>query len=205
MESETFKERNVMDQYLRALSDAALKICEGNAAEAKSIITKGYPFKPIAKEKRSYSDLQQMEQFFRDGFVDRYFGTRLINPGMLRVFSELYPDAFPYQAHWKTDECHMAYWDYQPTIDHIVPIAQGGSNDPSNWATTSMKGNLAKRNFTLEQLHWHLHPAGNVAEWDGLSKDFICIVDQDTDLLKINAISRWYKATKEVLPRFIVE
>ncbi len=57
---------------------------------------------------------------------------------MLRVMSEKMPDVFPFQAHWKTDECHMAYWDYQPTVDHIKPIALGGKDKPSNWAATSM-------------------------------------------------------------------
>ena len=85
------------------------------------------------RENRKYTEIQQMEQFFKDGFVDRYFGTRLINSGLLRLMSEKLPKEFPYHPHWKTEECHIAYWYYQPTMDHIIPVFLGGENQLSNW------------------------------------------------------------------------
>ena len=122
---------------------------------------------------------------------------------MLRLISEKLPAEFPYQAHWKTDECHMVYWDYQPNMDYIVPITLGGRNDSSNWVTTSMKGNLAKKNFTLKQLNWHLCSEGKIQDWDGLSKLFVDIIANEPELLQIPRINFWYKATKQVMKKFM--
>ena len=187
------------DVKIRAIEKASEGILNGASEKAATVIREEYPFTPIKKETRSYTAQQMTGQFFRDGFIDRYFGTRLVNPGMLRVLSERLPEDFPYQAHWATDKCHLAYWDLQPTIDQIYPIALGGADEPSNWATTSMKGNLSKSNFTLEQLGWKLYPAGDIANWDGLSAIFVRCVKKDVSLLKVAGIAKWYKPTKRLL------
>lgn len=166
---------------------------------AKEIIKERYPFVPIKSNGRNYTTKQMIAQFFRDGFIDRYSGKRLINPGLLRVLSAMMPDTFPYQAHWKTDECHIAYWDYQPTVDHIYPVSLGGEDSQENWATTSMVNNSAKSNFTLEQLGWTLKDKGDIKDWDGLSKIFIELVEKDTSLLKVGRIKSYYVATKEIM------
>ena len=54
------------------------------------------------------------------------------SPGLLKVMSYYMPDVFPYQAHWKMSECHRAYWEYVPTVDHIIPISLGGADDIKN-------------------------------------------------------------------------
>ena len=113
--------------------------------------------------------------------------------------SELLPNAFPYHPHWKADQCHIAYWDYQPTIDHIFPVSLGGKDAPENWATTSMVNNSAKSNFTLDQLGWTLKDKGDLANWDGLSKKFVELVDQNPRILTIARIREYYKATKEII------
>lgn len=181
-------------EAIRRVSDFLIA---GNVRMAKEVIKKDYPFVPVKRYVRTYTIRQMAEQFYRDGFIDRYSGEKLVNPGMLRVMSEKIPVEFPYQAHWKTDECHMAYWDYQPTIDHIIPVALGGTDTPENWVSTSMANNSAKSNFTLERIGWALKPAGSIKEWDGLSERFIHIVEADTDLLRIKRIKDWYVATKE--------
>lgn len=163
---------------------------------AEKIINENYPFVPTRSKGRHYTIKQMVAQFFRDGFIDRYTGNRLLNPGILRILSEFLPNAFPYQAHGKTDECHIAYWDYQPTIDHIYPVSLGGKDTPENWATTSMRNNLAKSNSTLEQIGWTLKSPGDIHNWDGLSKTFIEIVEENPSLLKINRIKNYYIATK---------
>ncbi len=184
---------------IEALKQAAEYITSNELELAKDIIQQEYPFTKIRKDNRIYTIKQMMEQFYRDGFIDRYTGEKLVNPGMLRILSEKLSDEFPYHPHWKTDECHMAYWDFQPTVDHIYPIALGGVDKPENWASTSMVHNAVKSTFTLEQLGWTLKPAGNIQEWDGLSTQFITIVETDPNLLKIKRIKEWYSATKQVL------
>ena len=78
-----------------------------------------------------------MLQFCRDGFIDRYSGQKLVNPGMIRAFSHYFPEEFPFHKNWKMSECHIAYWEFIPTVDHIVPIALGGADNETNWASTS--------------------------------------------------------------------
>jgi hypothetical protein len=93
----------------------------------------------------------------------------------------------------------MAYWDYSPSMDHIDPISRGGKNKDSNLVTTSMKGNLAKSNYTFEQLNLSLHTEGDIREWDGLSGLFIEIVEKEPELKRIRSIKDWYNATKKVM------
>lgn len=170
----------------------------GNELSAKQQLNQ-YPFHAVEYEKRNYSNRAKMDQFIKDGFMDRYSGERLLNPGVLRAISSLLPNDLPFHTHWKMSECHVAYWELTPTIDHIVPIARGGKNDPGNWATTSMMHNAIKSNWTMEQLQWRLYPAGNIEEWDGLTKLFIRLVDNKPELKENSYISEWYRLSKDII------
>lgn len=66
-----------------------------------------------------------------------------------------------------------------------------------NWATTSMLHNSIKSNWTLEQLNWNLHKAGDYENYDGLTELFVKLVEADTELLKDAYIKRWYKLSKK--------
>ena len=173
-------------------------LLEGKIEDAKAIIRNEYPHKHIELEKRSYTLKEKMEQFLRDGFIDRYTGKKLVNPGLLKVITYYFPDDFPYDPHWKMTKTHIAYWELIPTVDHIFPIAQGGVDSPSNWATTSMKNNSIKSNYSLDEINWKLHPSGSLNEWDGLTKLFIELVDQNIELLQDSYIKSWYKISKNV-------
>ena len=181
------------------LKQAAIAIRDGKLENAKKLIQEEYPFVLKAVKKRQYSVAQKMEQFWYDGFIDRYSGERLINPGILKVLSNLLPDIFPYQPHWSMTSCHQAYWDVFPTIDHIEPIARGGDDNKGNWVTTSMRHNAIKSNWTLEQLDWKLHDRGDIKEWNGLTDLFVEIVEADESLQKDPYIKRWYDASLKVL------
>ena len=187
------------DTHIDALIQATQLLFDGDFTSAEGVLNAEYPFIPIKSEGRNYTIKQMMVQFFSDGFIDRYSGKRLVNPGILRIISELLPNAFPYHPHWKTDQCHIAYWDYQPTVDHIYPVSLGGKDAPENWATTSMVNNSAKSNFTLDQLGWTLKDKGNIQDWDGLSKVFVRLVDQNPKFLAIGRIKDYYNATKEII------
>ena len=182
----------------RILENISKLLLENKMEEAKATIQNEYPHKHIDLEKRSYTLKEKMEQFLRDGFIDRYTGKKLVNPGMLKVITYYFPEEFPYDPHWKMTRTHIAYWDLIPTIDHIFPIAQGGVDNPSNWATTSMKNNSIKSNYSLDEINWELHPSGSVREWDGLTKLFIDLVDQNKELLQDSYIKSWYKISKTV-------
>ena len=195
-------DREIKDEQSRGLMRADIieeiinSILHGNIENGRTIIESRYPFRYYEIEKRRYSKKQKMEQFKRDGFIDRYTGDRLLHPGILKIISTFYSEEFPYQAHWKMSETHIAYWECNPTIDHIIPIARGGQDNPSNWTTTSMLHNSIKSNWTLEQLNWELHSPGDLAEWDGLTSKYISIVEAYPELLDDNYKEEWYKVSK---------
>ena len=181
--------------------DVVSMILSDNMTAARSIISTEYPHKHLEIEKRSYTLEQKMNQFICDGFIDRYTGQKLINPGILKLISHFFPEEFPYHPHWKMSETHIAYWELIPTLDHIYPIAKGGHDDESNWVTTSMKNNSIKSNYTIDEIHWTLHPKGNIADWDGLTKLLIELVEKDNSLLKDAYIRSWYKVSKDTFIR----
>ena len=180
------------------ISDIATMLMKNNKTAAKSIICEEYPHEYYEIEKRTYNVTQKMNQFISDGFIDRYTGDKLVNPGMLKVISHYFPEEFPYQAHWRMVDTHNAYWDLIPTIDHVYPIAKGGEDNTDNWVTTSMKNNSIKSNYTLDEIHWKLYPKGNISDWDGLTKVFMELVDKDKELLNDSYIKNWYNVSKKV-------
>ena len=77
-------------------------------------------------------------------------------PDREALLSDLYPSLFPFQKNWKMSETHPAYWELMPTLDHVVPVARGGTDSEENWITTSMLRNSAKTNWTVEEFGWYL-------------------------------------------------
>lgn len=137
--------------------------------------------------------------FYRDGFIDRYSGTRLVNPGVLRLLSVLVPEAFPAHPNWDMGQSHIGFWELFPTIDHVLPIGRGGADEMENWATTSMLRNSAKAHWMLAELDWQMIPAGDVAEWDGLSSWFIDYAAAHPEQIAGNAyIRKWLSATIDI-------
>ena len=155
------------------------------------------PFTMTTGGKRKYTDRQRMAIYRRDGFIDRYSGKKLVNPGLLRVISRYFPEAFPYDPHWKPAACHALYWELTPTLDHVVPVFHGGADDASNLVTTSMLCNSRKANWTLEEMGWTLHPAAPDGQWDGLTGLFLQLVRKDPGLEANKAIKHWYAVSKE--------
>ena len=185
-------------EKVEALQQAAKNILSGDIEDAKGIIKTEYPFHKMESAGRHYTDKQKMEQFVRDGFIDRYSGRKLINPGLLKVLSYYMPEDFPYHAHWKMEACHNAYWEFVPTVDHIYPVALGGADSEENWASTSMLHNSIKNNWTLEQLQWELYDAGSFQEWDGLTRLFVELVEANETMLSDSYIKKWYRLSKNV-------
>ena len=188
-----------MQDKIRTLESVVKELLRGNKDNACNLIQREYPFEKFEVFHRTYTLKQKMKQFKADGFIDRYSGDKLINPGILKVLSFYFPEEFPYHPHGKMTEGHIAYWELFPTIDHVVPIAIGGRDEPDDWATTSMLNNAVKSNWSLEQLRWSLYPAGDFNEWDGLTKLFVKLVEKDELLLKDNYIKSWYNASLEIL------
>jgi hypothetical protein len=184
---------------LNAKAEAIKTICEAlsshGASGASEIARREYPFVPTPPAvTRKYSEKQSLRIYVRDGFIDRYSGSLLVFPPVLRVLTALLPDEFPFHRNWKMQETHQAYWDLFPTLDHIVPIARSGGDDEDNLVSTSMLRNSAKANSTLEELGWSLHPPGDITQWDGMLAWCVKFIENDATLLNDNYIARWYRA-----------
>jgi hypothetical protein len=173
-------------------------IDRNDVESAKNILNKEYPFNYLKKDNRKYSIYQALKVFVRDGFIDRYSGKKLVFPGTLKLLSKMMPNEFPYHKNWKMDECHIAYWELAPTIDHVVPIARGGVDDESNWLTTSFLRNSAKANFTIEELDWIIVSGGNITNWDGMLSWFLVTIDNNQEFLNDKYINKWYRAAKRI-------
>lgn len=173
-------------------------LIEDDIDGAKNYVNSRYPFKPINRTSRSYSKKMMLEVFIKDGFVDRYSGKRLVFPGTLRAISLILPNEFPFHPNGKTSECHIAFWELFPTIDHIKPFSLGGNNDIENLYTTSMIRNGAKSLWSIEQLDWKLHPPGDVFKWNGLVTQFLELITSNPQLLEQQYIRDWHKSLHSV-------
>ena len=184
-----------MDDKAAVFADVCAALCN-QPDEAGAILRKRYPFVPLINVGRRYSVRQMLTAFVRDGFIDRYCGARLVCVAALRLISKRLPDQFPFQTNWRTDACHFAFWELAPTLDHIMPVSRGGTDDERNWVTTSMLRNSAKGNFTLDELGWSLYPSGDMKDWDGLLGWFIEQANADRAVLDDPYLREWFTASR---------
>jgi hypothetical protein len=185
-----------MDDKAAVLTDVCAALAGNQPDEAGAILRERYPFVPLVTIERRYSVRQMLTAFVHDGFVDRYSGMRLVCVAALRLISKRLPEQFPFQTHWRSDACHFAFWELAPTIDHIVPVSRGGTDEKSNWATTSMLRNSAKANFTLDELGWSLYPPGDMKDWDGLLGWFVDQANVDRTVLDDPYLRQWFTASR---------
>lgn len=188
-----------MEDKATVLKDVRAALDLGRAEAAAGILRERYPFIRLVNAGRQGSFNRDMAVFVRDGFIDRYSGKKLVFPGTLRWISKLLPDQFPFHRNWRTDACHSGYWELFPTIDHITPVARGGTNEESNLVTISMVRNAAKANFTLEELGWKLFPKGDATEWDGLTRWFLDRAQNDATLHSDDYLRKWFAAASSAL------
>ncbi|WP_080803423.1 hypothetical protein [Arabiibacter massiliensis] len=183
------------------LKKAASAILLGDIDGAGALIESEYPFEPIEPKKRRSSADRLVRFAVRDGFIDRYSGKKLVNPGFLRTLSILLPETFPFTPHWSMKEAHIAYWELTPTLDHVDPIANGGKDDDVNIVTTSMLNNSLKSNWRLEDMQgWSLHEPGRIQDWDGLSSAFLKLAEEHPEVLENSTIKSYHRATRKHLP-----
>jgi len=173
-------------------------LSEGNIADASGIARREYPFFVPSLVTRNFNETQALRIFVRDGFVDRYSGKHLLFPPVLRLLSLLLPKEFPFHRNWKMKETHPIYWERFPTLDHIIPIARGGTDDADNLISTSMLRNSAKANWILEELGWSVHPPGDMDQWDGMLSWFVKYMEKDRKNLKGQYLERWYRVARSL-------
>lgn len=190
--------RTSVEDKAEVLARVVTAIDAGDMDSGRDVLRADYPFAPVIKSGRRYTDRQCLHIFYRDGFLDRYSGVKLVNPGALRLLSVLLPEDFPAHPNWLMSETHFAFWELFPTIDHLEPVARGGVDDASNWVCTSMLRNSAKAHWTVEELGWSLHPPGLHTDWDGLTGWFVRCLQEHPELLAHSYVARWFRASVDV-------
>lgn len=183
---------------------AILRACEqvaaGDLESARRLMREEHPFVAQRSAGRSYTTTQMVRVFARDGFIDRYSGGRLVFPSVLRQLAHLMPEELPWHPHGKMDRCHILHWTLWPPIDHLVPLARGGTDAENNWVTTSVLRNMSKGQATLDELGWRLHPAGRIEDWDGLVGWFLAYAERRPEVLdEIRSLRSWRRAASAVL------
>lgn len=129
------------------------------------------------RSSRAVPDRVRAEVFLRDGFVCSYCGGRTIPRCVLVAISDVFPDEFPYYAHYRRGTVHPAYWALAPEADHTLAHANGGSSDVENLTTMHTMCNTRKSSLAAGEL-----PAGtpvtaaDADSWDGLLSRYADIV-----------------------------
>lgn len=174
-------------------------LAAGDSFGAADLLRADYPPPQGQTPRRSWPPSRAMRIFRRDRFTDRYSGAPLVFPGTLRAISLLLPIEFPYHRNWRQSETHSAFWELCPTIDHVVPLARGGSDHDENVVTTSMVRNAAKANWLLKELGWpeELAPARDV--WDGLLPWFLVASERFQTLREDPSLRAWHKVARSAI------
>jgi hypothetical protein len=184
-------------------ADLISRVCHalsaGKREEASAIARNEYPFVPRAVSQRKCTIWQATQVYVRDGFIDRYFGNRLVYPGALQLLSRLMPEEFPSHPNWKMTVGHMVYWELYPTVDHIDPIARGGADDEKNWVSTSMIHNSIKDHWTLKELGWELKPPGDMKNWDGMINWYLETASANLPMVASGSARSWSRAASRIL------
>lgn len=104
----------------------------------------------------------------RDNFRCCYCGIRVIVPAALRAFSTLAgPKLFPIKG--GNLDRHGIKMVFSATLDHVAPVACGGTTTPENLVTACWCCNYGKAEFTIEELG--IRPPSSKPDlgWRGLS------------------------------------
>lgn len=125
---------------------------------------------------RRVSDRTRAEVFLRDGFLCTYCGGRTIPRCILVAISDLFPDDFPYYAHYRRGTVHPAYWALAPEADHVLAHASGGSSDAANLTTLHAMCNTRKSSLEAARLPVAGAALVSDGDWDGLLSRYAEIV-----------------------------
>lgn len=129
-----------------------------------------------ARTSRRVSEQTRAEVFLRDGFTCTYCGGRTIPRCVLVAISDVFPDAFPYYAHYRRGTVHPAYWALAPEADHVLAHANGGTSDAANLTTLHAMCNTRKSSLPAGSLPPIAEFALRDPGWDGLLSRYAYIV-----------------------------
>jgi hypothetical protein len=89
----------------------------------------------------------------------------------MALLGHLFPDQFPYDPHWRAGVTHPAVSACGASVDHVVTVTRGGTDDLDNLVTACWPCNASKGDFTLQEFGRDPRPPA-ATDWDGLSSHF---------------------------------
>jgi 5-methylcytosine-specific restriction endonuclease McrA len=108
--------------------------------------------------------------FARDGYRCRYCGCRVVLAKARKLMASAVPDALQWGN--ADRDRHAAFYALTAVVDHMVPHARGGTNEPDNLVTTCQACNYGKNNWLIEEVGLidpRTHPPIR-DNWDGLGR-----------------------------------
>jgi len=105
--------------------------------------------------------------FERDHYTCRLCGMKTIDVEVLRGLSRAFPLELPFHPNWKHDATSLVYWTHTTSLEHIIPIARGGADEPENFATSCYGCNDMRSHALLEEVGWTIRPI-EPSSWRGL-------------------------------------
>lgn len=155
------------DDYPEELEQVIVALLsDGREAAAEILAPIAYPRREVAVRSEP-SETVMVSIYKRDRFHCRYCGCKVVPTQIMRLVSETFPDQFPYHPNWRAGHTHPAITSRSPNLDHVVPWAKGGGNDPENLVCACWVCNQIKGDLSLQQLGWKLRPIPET-DWDGL-------------------------------------
>lgn len=159
------------------------RLLERDLVSASSNLRQNWPSSanPERLSRGAFSFGRQLDVFQRDRVYCRYCQNKTIFLGSLGLITRLIPEVFPCHPNWKFTDTHPAYLILSATLDHVVPVARGGTDDPSNIATACWRCNSIKGAWLLDEIRWTLNDAPP-EPWDGLVGLFVrCMESNSVD------------------------
>jgi 5-methylcytosine-specific restriction endonuclease McrA len=142
----------------------------GTAAALEALQPIAYHPEPVTR-RRSIPPAREVEVFRRDAWTCRYCGQPTVFLPVMAFLGHLFPDQFPYDPHWKAGVTHPAVSACGASVDHVVPVTRGGTDDLDNLVTACWPCNARKGDFTLQEFGREPRPPA-ATDWDGLSSHF---------------------------------
>ncbi len=124
-----------VDQYRTAI-EAAVGAAISDGREAGRKQQRPSWFQPTpAPERNPVPDSLWVEDFRGDSFTCCYCLSKVSPAPILRSLGHMYPEEFPYHRNGKAGCMHRAIPLLCAEVDHLSPVARGGSNEISNLRT----------------------------------------------------------------------
>lgn len=135
----------------------------------------------------NFSKAEQLAVWRRDAWHCRYCLAPVFFSPALKALEELSPGHGYYHRNAKTGSMlPLLQWGWA-SVDHIVPVAAGGTNEPGNLVTACWRCNLSKRDSPPELARpvLALTPDIVALHWDGLSSVYAKLANRKDEWCRL--------------------